>query len=321
MTAAHHPLQAKLIYNATAGRQGDSPQQLESILAEMQSRRILPEVYVVLPNSRVEDAVRSAIRRGIKLVVVAGGDGTVDTVAGAMLGSAATLGIIPTGTRNNVALSLDIPSDIAGAVALLREGCRRRIDIGFVRSSGGNRWFMEAATLGLLSDLYPAADDLQHGDLTQIGSLLSTLVSATASRVHMVLDGSRQLDTTAQVVLIANMPYLGPHFQVAPDVSFNDGRLDVFVYSEMGTMDLISHAVRSTGGAAVEDARIKHYRVKGLTIRSLPRMPVLADGALLGHGSVRVFLRPRALAVMAGPAMAPQPAAPALADGAVTSHG
>jgi YegS/Rv2252/BmrU family lipid kinase len=321
MTAAHRPLQAKLIYNAMAGRQGESPQQLESILAEMQSRRILPEVYVVLPNSRVEDAVRSAIRRGIKLVVVAGGDGTVDTVAGAMLGSSATLGIIPTGTRNNVALSLDIPSDIAGAVALLREGHRRRIDIGFVRSSGGNRWFMEAATLGLLSDLYPAADDLQHGDLTQIGSLLSTLVSATASRVRMTLDGSRRLDTTAHVVLIANMPYLGPHFQVAPDVSFNDGRLDVFVYSEMGTMDLISHAVRSTGGAAVEDARIKHYRVKSVTIRSFPRMPVLADGALLGHGSVRAFLRPRALAVMAGPAMVPQPAAPALADGAVTSHG
>jgi YegS/Rv2252/BmrU family lipid kinase len=321
MTATHRPLQAKLIYNAVAGRQGDSPQQLESILAEMQSRQILPEVYVVLPKSRVEAAVRHAIRRGINLVVVAGGDGTVDSVAGAMLGSSATLGIIPTGTRNNVALSLDIPSDIAGAVALLREGHRRKIDIGFVRSSGGNRWFMEAATLGLLSDLYPAADDLQHGDLAQIGSLLSTLVSATASRLRMVLDGKNRLDTTAQVVLIANMPYLGPHFQVAPNVSFNDGYLDVFVYSEMSTVDLISHAVQSTGGAAAEDTRIKHYRVKSVTIHSSPRMPVLTDGVLLGHGSVRAFIRPRALAVMAGAAKGKRPAASSASDGAVTSHG
>jgi len=321
MTATHRPLQAKLIYNATAGPQGDSSQQLESILTEMQSRQILPEVHVVLPKSRVEATVRHAIRRGINLIVVAGGDGTVDSVAGAMLGTSATLGIIPTGTRNNVALSLDIPSDIAGAVALLREGRRLKMDIGFVRSSGGNRWFMEAATVGLLSDLFPAADDLQHGDLTKIGSLLSTLVSATASRVRMVLDGEKQLDTTAQVVLIANMPYLGPHFQVAPDVSFDDGHLDVFVYSEMSTVDLISHLARSTSGAAAKDTRIKHYRVKSLTIRSYPRMPVLADGALLGHGSVRVFIRPRALAVMAGAAKGKRPAASPAGKGAKRSHG
>jgi diacylglycerol kinase family enzyme len=116
----------------------------------------------------------------------------------------------------------------------------------------------------------------------------------------MVLDGSKQLDTTAQVVLIANMPYIGPNFQAAPDISFNDGLLDLFVYCGMGTIDLLSHAVRSAGGAAVKDTRIEHYRVKSVTIRSFPRMPVLADGSVLGHGSVRAFLHPRALAVMAG---------------------
>ena len=321
MTATHRPLQAKLIYNAMAGRPEESPPQLASILAEMQGRQILPEVYVVLPNSRVEAAVHSAIRRGINLVVVAGGDGTVDSVAGAMLGSSATLGIIPTGTRNNVALSLGIPSDIAGAVAQLRDGHRRRIDVGYVRSGRANRCFLEAATLGLLSDLYPAADDIQHGDLAQIGNLLATLVSATASRLRMILDGSNRLDTTAHVVLIANMPYLGPHFQVAPDVSFSDGRLDVFVYSEMSTVDLISHAVQSTGGAAVEDTRIKHYRVKSLTIHSSPRMPVLTDGVPHGQGFVRAFVRPRALAVMAGAAMDSKPEASLASDGAVTSHG
>jgi YegS/Rv2252/BmrU family lipid kinase len=300
MTATRHLLQAKLFYNATAGREGDTSRQLESILTEMQKHRIQPEVHLILPKSRANDAVRNALRRGIKLIVVAGGDGTVDTVAGSMLGSSATLGIIPTGTRNNIALSMNIPDDIAGAVALLREGQRRKIDIGFVHSSGGNRWFMEAASLGLVTDLFPAMDDVQHGDLTRIGSVLSTLVSATPSRVHMVLDGTRQLDTTAQVVLIANMPYIGPNYQVAPGISFNDGLLDLFVYSGMGTIDLLTHAVRSAGGAAVKDTRIEHYQVKSATIRSFPRMTVLADGSVLGHGSVRAFLHPRALAVMAG---------------------
>jgi len=321
--ATHRLLRAKLIFNATSGRPEESPQQLVDILVEMQSRQILPEVFIVRPDSRVEAVVRSAIRGGTKLVVVAGGDGTIDSVAGAMVGSSATLGIIPIGTRNNVAFNLGIPSTVAEAVALLREGRRLKIDVGYIRSGRASHWFLEAAALGLLSDLYPAADNIQHGDLAQVANLLSTFVSSTPSRLRMVLDGRNRLDTNAYMVLIANMAYVGPRFQISPDVSCNDSRLDVFVFSDMSKLDLISYAMQSTGGGA-EDARIKHYRVKQLTIRSDPPMPVLADGVLLAQGSVTALVHPRALAVMVGAAnavMGGQPvAAPAL-DREVVSHG
>jgi diacylglycerol kinase (ATP) len=321
--ATHRPLRAKLIFNATAGRPEESPQQLADILAEMQSRQIRPEVFTVRPNSRVGAVVRNAIRQGIKLVVVAGGDGTIDSVAGAMAGSSATLGIIPIGTRNNVAFNLGIPSTVADAVALLREGRRLKIDVGFMRSGRASHWFLEAATLGLLSDLYPLADDIQHGDLGQIGNLLSTFVSSTPSHLRVILEGRNQLDTSAYMVLIANMPYLGPRFRIAPDVSCNDSRLDVFVFSDMSKLDLISYAMQSTGGA-VEDARIKHYRVRRLTIHSDPQMPVLADGVLLDQGPVTALVHPRAIAIMAGAAnaaMGEQPAASAAIYREVVSHG
>jgi len=321
--ATHRLLRAKLIFNATSGRPEESPQQLVDILTEMQSRQILPEVFIVRPDSQVEAVVRSAIRGGTKLVVVAGGDGTIDSVAGAMVGSSATLGIIPTGTRNNVAFNLGIPSTVADAVALLREGRRLKIDVGYLRSGRASHWFLEAAALGLLSDLYPAADNIQHGDLAQVANLLSTFVSSTPSRLRMVLDGRNQLDMNAYMVLIANMAYVGPHFQISPDVSCSDSRLDVFVFSDMSKLDLISYAMQSTGGGA-EDARIKHYRVKQLTIRSDPPMPVLADGVLLAQGSVTALVHPRALAVMVGcadAAIGDQPVgAPAL-DRELVSHG
>ncbi len=321
MTTTHRPLRAKLIFNATAGRPEESPQQLANILIEMQSRQIWPEVFTVRPNSRVGAVVQNAIKRGIKLVVVAGGDGTIDSVAGAMAGSSAALGIIPTGTRNNLALSLGIPSSIADAVALLSEGRQLKIDVGYMHSGRTSRWFLEAATLGLLSDLYPVADDIQHGDLTQIGNLLGTFISSTASRLRVILDGRERVNTTAHMVLIANMPYLGPHFQVAPDVSFNDGLLDVLVYSDMSQMDLIAYTMQSIGGAAVEDARIKHYRVQHLTIHSDPPMPVLADGVLLGQGPVTALVRPRALTVMAGKGIAGEHVASPAMDGEGVSHG
>ncbi|MGC1378058.1 MAG: diacylglycerol kinase family protein, partial [Anaerolineales bacterium] len=95
-TALHRPLRAKLIFNAGSGRPEESPHQLASILSEMQDQQILPEVYTTRPDSSLEDVVHHAIKSGIKLIVVAGGDGTIDSVVGAMVGKDATLGIIPT---------------------------------------------------------------------------------------------------------------------------------------------------------------------------------------------------------------------------------
>jgi len=298
---AYRPLRAKLIFNAISGRSEESPNQLAEILDEMQNLYILPEVYMVRPDSQVEAVVHNAIKAGIKLVVVAGGDGTIDSVVGAMIGRSATLGIIPIGTRNNLAYNLGIPSTIGDAVALLREGRRLKIDVGKIRHGRASRWFLEDATLGLLSDIYPFADSVQHGDLTQIGNLLSTVVSSTPSRLRMILEGRKRIDMSAYMVLIANMPYIGPRFQISPDVSWNDNRLDVFVFSDMSKLDLISYAMQSTNGA-VEDARIKHYRVKRLKIHSDPPMPVLADGMLLDPGPVTAQVHPRALAIMGGAA-------------------
>ena len=315
MADTRRPVRAKLIFNATAGQPEESPAQLASILSEMKSRGIWPEVYVVRPNSRVGAVVQNAIKRGTKLIVVAGGDGTIDSVVGAMAGSSATLGIIPTGTRNNTALSLNIPNSIADAVALLREGRRLKMDVGHVRSGRGSAWFLEAATLGLLSDLYPVADDVQHGDLTRIGQLLGTFISSTASQVRLVPDGRGRVDTMAHMILIANTPYFGPHFQVAPEVSCDDGLLDVLVYSDMSQVDLIFYMGQSIGGAAAEDSRVKHYRVQQVTIHSDPAMLVLADGVLLGQGPVTATVRPRALTVMAGASVGAEHVASPAIDG------
>jgi diacylglycerol kinase (ATP) len=319
-SASRHTLRAKLIFNAGSGRPEESPHQLADILSEMQDHQILPEVYTVRPDSKLETVVHDAIKTGIKLIVVAGGDGTVDSVMGVMIGSDATLGIIPTGTRNNVAFNLGITGDIANSVAILRQGRRLKIDVGRVHCGHSRHWFLEAAAVGLLSDLYPMADNLQHGDLAQIGGLLSTFISATPSRLRMIFDGHKHFDATAHMMLIANMPYVGPHFQISPKVSFKDSHLDVFTFSDMSKLNMISYAMLSQLGLG-EDIGIQHYRVKNVKIRSIPHMPVLADGLLLGEGSLSVQIHPRALTVMAGSAFTRQLAISELADSKVTLNG
>lgn len=273
----------------------------------------MPEVYTTSPDSQLEEVVHSAIKSGIKLIVVAGGDGTIDSVVGAMVGKDATLGLIPTGTRNNVAFNLGITGNIQNSVALLRQGRRLKIDVGRVHCGHSRHWFLEGVALGLISDLYPMADGIQHGDLAQIGGLLSALVSATPSNLKINLDGHQHLATTAHMILISNMSFIGPHFQISPDVSFKDGRLDIFTFSDMTKLNMISYAMLPRGGT-LDDSGIKHYRARHVTIVSDPQMPVLADGTLLSQGSLSIHIHPRALTVMAGKHLTGQPAEPLETD-------
>lgn len=302
-------MQAKLIFNPASGNPGESAAQLLELLRQLQTVNIQAEILLVQPEMRLGAWARSAARAGTKMVIVSGGDGTIENVALGLVGSSTTLGIIPTGTRNNLARSLGIPTDnLAGAVALLRKGRRLRIDVGQVRQGHVSRFFLEAGAVGLASALYPSSDDIQHGDLGKIAEFISTLVSAEPSEIRLRLDHHRhEIITHAHLVIVANMPFMGANFQIAPDVSFDDRRLDVFVYSNLSKRDLIGQAMRS-----MNDERIQRFRVKKIAIATDPPMAVMADGVFLGDGPVTLTVQPHSLAVMAGPtSVAATPPTPA----------
>ena len=299
LTTKKHRLRAKLIFNPGSGEAGESPVQLMDVIGAMQAWKLVPEAYLVEPGVDLSAVVQKALEEGIRMFVVCGGDGTIDVVAGALAGTNATLGIIPTGTKNNVALSLGIPADIPAAIAILRTGRRIKVDMGLAECGEIKRSFLEVCSVGLLSALFPAADDIQHGNLARLGDFLATLAASPLAEMHLILDNKQEIHTQCHVVLVSNMPYIGPHYQVGSPVSFNDGLLDVLLFADLSKLDLLGKVVQvATGG--LEDPRIQHYHVRRVDINTNPAMPVMADGLALGEGLLRIHVRRRALAVMVG---------------------
>lgn len=294
-------LRAKLIFNPGSGATGESPVQLMDVISAMQAWELVPEAYLVEPGCDLPAVVQSALKDGIRMFVVCGGDGTIDVMAGALAGTNATLGIIPTGTQNNVALSLGIPTDIPSAIAILRTGRRIKVDMGRIACGEIKQSFLEVCSVGLVSALFPAADDIQHGNPARVGDFLATLVASPPAEMHLVLDGKQEINTMCHVVLVSNMPYMGPHFQVGTPASINDGLLDVLLFADLSKIDLLSYAVQAaTAGDRPEDERIQHYHVRQVDIDTNPAMPVMVDGLALGEGSLRISVRRNALAVMVG---------------------
>lgn len=295
-----HRMRAKLIFNPSAGAARTSPIDIVDVIHEMQNWKLVPEAYLVEPGCNLPSVVQEALNQGIRMFVVCGGDGTISAVARTLAGTHATLGVIPIGSQNNTALSLGIPSDIPAAIAILRTGRRIKVDVGMATCGKIITPFLEVCSVGLVSTLFPSADDIQHGNLTRIGDFLATLAASPPAEIHLLLDDKKEIHNLGHVVLVSNMPYIGFHYQVGSTASFKDGLLDVLFFADLSKLDLLSYVFQGVGEGKPEDPRIQHYHVRRVDIDTHPAMPIMADGVALGEGLVRIEIRRHALAVMIG---------------------
>jgi diacylglycerol kinase family enzyme len=299
-------MRAKLIFNPGAGIAGESPVQLMKVISEMHVQNLVPEVFLVEPGCDLPGVIRVALAQGIRMFVVCGGDGTISSAARTLAGTHATLGIIPIGTQNNTALSMGIPADIPAAIDIIRNGQRVKVDVGMATVGDITTPFLEVCSVGLISAIFPAADDIQHGNLARVGDFLASLVGSPPAEIHLLLDNRQEIHNLGHIVLVSNMPYIGLHYQVGSAASYNDGLLDVLFFADLSKIDLLGYILQGVGEGKPEDSRIQHYHVRRLEIDTTPAMPVMADGNALGEGRVRIEVRRGSLAMMVGqPAIAP----------------
>lgn len=293
-------IRAELIFNPAAGATRAIPIEIVDVIHEMQAWKMVPEAFLIEPGCDLPRVVQTALNDGIRMFVVCGGDGTISAIAGMLAGTNATLGIIPIGTQNNTALSLGIPNDIPTAISILRKGRRIKVDIGMAACGNNNTPFLEVCSVGLVSTLFPSADDVQHGDLARAGDFMTKLIGTQPAQIHLILNDRQEIQSLGHVVLVSNMPYIGLHYQVGSATAFNDGLLDVLFFTDLSKLELLGYVFQGVGVGKPEDPRIQHFRARRVEIDTHPAMPIMADGTALGDGRVRIEVRERALAVMVG---------------------
>ncbi len=293
-------MRVKLIFNPSAGAARTWPIEIVDVIHEMQAWKLVPEAYLIEPGCNLPEVIQEAIAQGIRMFVVCGGDGTISAVARSLAGTRATLGIVPIGTQNNTALSLGIPNDIPAAIAILRNGRRIKVDVGMATCGNRSTPFLEVCSVGLVSTLFPFADDIQHGNLARVGDFVTALAATPPAEIHLTLDDKQEIRNLGHVVLVSNMPFIGIHYQVGAAASFKDGLLDVLFFADLSKLDLVGYVLQGVGLDKPEDPRIQHFHVRRVEIETQPAMPVMADGDALGEGRVRIEVRKHALAVMVG---------------------
>ncbi len=290
-------INTRLIINPTSGP-ADKPDLLTEIVDALQAQGIQAELCTTTPDEDGEGLAAEAAKAGAELVIVAGGDGTIEAVARGLRHTQTVLGIIPLGTRNNIAASLNIPTDLAQAIQVLVAGERGRFDMGKVN----DYYFVEVVGVGLEASLFPRGDEVKEGIkknyLVAFKSMLSGLKTFLQFKQHRLVlrfDGRRMRRLRTLQVNICNSPRYGVQFALAPEAKMNDGKLDVIYIDKPSKWDHLRHFFTAMRGERLPHERLNTHLAAKIEIRSYPPSEVHADGNCLGMTPITVEVIPEAL--------------------------
>ncbi len=263
-----------------------------------------------------EDATEAAKEWRDGLLIVAGGDGTINDVING-LGKAGfpegvTLALLPAGTGNDLAAALAIPEDLDEAENVIRQNRVRTLDVARVRSEGvGERFFINVATGGIGAEISEANyEELKSrwGKLSYLRASLEVARDFDVKEVTLYLDGEER-KVRAVNVAVGNCRYAGGGWPATPKANPEDGLLDVVVIEDVGLKEVLALAPAALTRSNYLDkegvffARAREVRVE----TQPPGLEFTVDGEVIGNEPAEFTVVPRALKVIVGPGYVPEP--------------
>ena len=296
---------ALLIINSKSGPNRDSLLRARELVDLLATFRIRVDVRVKLRKSQARKEARDASRQGrYDLIIAAGGDGTVEAVARGLLGSRATLGIIPLGTFNNVATSLGIPSDVRQACALIGCGVARPIDAGLIiaRYMDKPRMFLEVSTIGLGAVVGMLGQHIEKGRWEEAAQTVPDVAGMSLTPTQVRIDDTTEYTANTLLVTVSNAPRAGAGLKLAAGARMDDGLLDVSVYQDLDQAALLARmlATLPDGWSDADGNLVWRARARSIEVRTARPMPVSIETKLVGVTPARFTARAGALSVIVG---------------------
>ncbi len=296
---ARQSVSASAVCILNAAAHSDKAQECRDELGTLFEKHARPVDFLVArKGGDLVRLARDAVSRGSKLVIAGGGDGTINAVAGAVVGSDAALGVLPLGTLNHFAKDLNIPLALADAVDTALNGREIQVDVGEVNGA----IFLNNSSLGLYPGLVVRREALQregHGKWRAFAHALGhTLRRYSPLTVHVKLDGET-IPSTTPFIFIGNNRYsfAAPH--VGERKALDEGRLWIYQAPHATRADLLRLAIAVLAGKA-NTAELVERDASQFEIRASARsLRVATDGEVTTMASpLHYRILPRALRVM-----------------------
>jgi YegS/Rv2252/BmrU family lipid kinase len=252
----------------------------------------------VWPTERPQHATELATLAGSRLVVAAGGDGTVNEVVNG-LESDATLGILPFGTANVLARELGLPLKAEVACKRILSGRESRIDVGVATNHEGvERRFTCMAGIGLDAHVVGEVTPRLKRFLKALAFPLAAFKVYSEGDLPMLHIEHGDDTYLAQFAIVANGQYYGGDFRTAEDAALTTGKLEVVL------VERVSWLLRPDVFASILVKRPLDRSMRSFTARELcatspgVQVPVQLDGEVWSRLPMSFRIEPAALKVV-----------------------
>lgn len=235
--------------------------------------------------------------RGCEAVIAIGGDGTVAEAATGLDGEMVPLGIVPAGSTNIVARNLGLPTVVEDAIELIFSRPNTRlIDIG---KCNGRR-FLHMGGAGFDSKIFATTSRRLKRHLGWVAYLqgASQTIFDPPVRFTVTVDGT-SMECESPLVLVANGgAIIHPSISVAPGIRYDDGFLDVIVFTATRPVEIASTLGRFATRSLEKSPFTIHLRGQIITLSAEPPIPVQLDGDIVGDTPATFSLLSKALEII-----------------------
>jgi diacylglycerol kinase family enzyme len=287
----------KTLYPILLNTQAGKPQprarleQLEHLLAEFGQKA---EFFPTYSDIEMRKKLRELAHQNVPRVAVVGGDGTLAQAVQELAYTETALAVLPLGTFNNFAASLNIPRDLHAALRLLWEGKVSEIDLGKVDAY----YFTEAAGAGL------SADFIVHNGLDGRKKLLRALYSAGSVLLQnkhypmkLLLDG-KLFEQPLSLCLVANSYRMGMSIPIASGAVMTDGSLNVVMVEPLKRNEWWQYAKATWSQMLQTMPKVKVVNAQEIKFLSPANMKIHCDDRFLLRTPVTVLAQKKALKVL-----------------------
>jgi diacylglycerol kinase family enzyme len=293
------PLRTAVIINAAAGA-GYTVEWAQDLADKFRANGMEADVTLARNGKEIIETAQRAVTARLQIVVAGGGDGTVNAVASALVGTDTAFGVLPLGTLNHFAKDLNIPLELDEAVRNIAAGRPVKVDAGEING----RIFLNNSSLGMYPDIVREREKQQkrlgRGKWIAFGwAVVTALRRYPFLDVRLSLNGKVHLHRTP-FVFIGNNEYLMEGFNIGARECLSAGQLSLYVAQRTGRLGLLRLAIQALFGRLRQAQDFDVLSAREILIESRrKRIRVATDGEVtVMETPLRYRVRPCTLNVI-----------------------
>ena len=232
----------------------------------------------------------------VDLVIVGGGDGTLNAAVDALVETGLPLGILPLGTANDLARTLEIPNSLPEACEIIARGQLRRIDLGWVNG----KHFFNVASLGLsvqITKKLTKEVKRRWGVFAYAITALQVILQIRPFRAQIRINGKSVKVRTIQIA-VGNGRYYGGGMAVVHDATIDDQRLDLYSLELQHWWQIIALLPAMRGGTHTNWRGVRALSGQSIQVYTRKPRPINTDGEITTYTPAEFRVIPQAIAVL-----------------------